>query len=147
MTRFFMTIEEAAGLVIEAAHLASDGEVFVLDMGEPVRILDVVHSFATIMNRPDVEIRFTGMRDGEKLTETLFAEHEQPVRTPHPRIFQTLGENHVSGFHRKLRSLYDSAARNDSEAVRAYLRGLLPDYRPLTPEIPVQVAAPYADDY
>lgn len=147
MTRFFMTIEEAAGLVIEAAHLASNGEVFVLDMGEPVRILDVVHSFATLMNRPDVEIRFTGMRDGEKLNETLFAEHERPLRTPHPRIFQTLGENHVTGFHRKLRSLYDSAARNDSDAVRAYLRGLLPDYQPLTPEIPVQVAAPYADDY
>ena len=147
MTRFFMTIEEAAGLVVEAAHLADDGEIFVLDMGEPIRILDVVQSFATLMNRPDVQIRFTGMRPGEKLNETLFGEHERPLPTPHHRIFQTSGDHHVSGFHRKLRSLYDAAARNDADAVRVYLRGLLPDYRPLSPRIPAQVAAPYADDY
>ena len=147
MTRFFMTIEEAAGLVIEAARLAQDGEIFVLDMGEPVRILDVVQSFATLMNRPDVEIRFTGMRNGEKLNEQLFSEHEQPLPTAHPRIYRTLGEHHVTGFHRKLRSLYDAAGRNDVEAVRVYLRGLLPDYHPVAPKVPAQVAAPYADDY
>ena len=89
MTRFFMTIEEAAGLVVEAARLAEHGEVFVLDMGEPVRIVDVVQSFAHLMNRSDVEIRFTGMRPGEKLNETLFCEDERPVRTDHPRIFRT----------------------------------------------------------
>ncbi len=147
MTRFFMTIEEAAGLVIEAARLAKDGEIFVLDMGEPVRILDVVQSFASLMNRPDVEIRFTGMRPGEKLNERLFSEHEQALPTLHPRIFRTLGKDHVDGFHRRLRNLYDAAARNDAEAVRVYLRGLLPDYTPLTPKVPVQAVAPYADDY
>ncbi|MPZ94151.1 MAG: NAD-dependent epimerase/dehydratase family protein [Propionibacteriales bacterium] len=146
MTRFFMTIEEAAGLVLEAARLAQDGEIFVLDMGEPVRILDIVQSFAALMDRPDVEVRFTGMRNGEKLNETLFSEHEKPVLTEHPRIFRTDGESEIRGFRRLLRSLYDAASRNDPEAVRGHLLGLLPDYQPVVPDVPALVA-PYADDY
>ena len=97
MTRFFMTIEEAAGLVVEAAHLAGTGEIFVLDMGEPVRILDVVQSFAHLMHHPDVEVRFTGMREGEKLNESLFSEHEQALPTAHPRIFRTISEQRSWG--------------------------------------------------
>jgi FlaA1/EpsC-like NDP-sugar epimerase len=147
MTRFFMTIEEAAGLVVEAAHLAGSGEIFVLDMGQPVRILDVVQSFAHLMNHSDVEVRFTGMRDGEKLNESLFSEHEQALPTQHPRIFRTTNEHRVVGLHQKLRSLYDAASRNDAEAVRGYLRTMLPDYHPEVPTIPAQVAVPYADDY
>jgi len=147
MTRYFMTIEEAAGLVVEAAHLADDGEIFVLDMGEPVRILDIAQSFATLMNRSDVEIRFTGMRPGEKLNERLFGEHEEPLPTAHPRIFRSLGDDRVGGFHRKLRNLYDAASRNDADAVRVYLRGLLPDYHPPVARVPAQATAPYADDY
>lgn len=146
MTRFFMTIEEAAGLVIEAARLASDGETFVLDMGEPVRILDVVQSFATLMNRSDVEIRFTGMRPGEKLNERLFSELETPTRTEHPRIFRTTGTTARPGFQQKLRTLYHAAQSNDRVAVRGALRDLLPDYRPVVPLLPAQ-AAPYPDDY
>jgi len=146
MTRFFMTIEEAAGLVVEASRLARDGEIFVLDMGEPVRILDVVQSFAALMNRSDVEIRFTGMREGEKLSETLFSEHEKPILTEHPRIFRTDGDPEIRGFRRLLRNLYDAAGRNNTAAVREYLRELLPEYQPRVPDIPAQVA-PYADDY
>jgi FlaA1/EpsC-like NDP-sugar epimerase len=146
MTRFFMTIEEAAGLVIEAARLAGDGDTFVLDMGEPVRILDVVQSFATLMNRSDVEIRFTGMRPGEKLNERLFSELETPARTEHPRIFRTEGRPARPGFHQKLRTLYHAAQINDRVAVRSGLRDLLPDYRPVVPLVPAQ-AAPYPDDY
>ncbi|HSV40496.1 MAG TPA: nucleoside-diphosphate sugar epimerase/dehydratase [Nocardioidaceae bacterium] len=146
MERFFMTIEEAAGLVIEASRLADCGEVFVLDMGEPVRILDVAQSFAALMHRPDSEIRFTGMREGEKLNECLFGEHEDREPTVHPRIYRTSAGEHPPGFERRLRSLYDAAWRNDPEAVRVYLRSLLPEYRPAVPKIPAQVA-PYADDY
>jgi FlaA1/EpsC-like NDP-sugar epimerase len=146
MTRFFMTIEEASGLVIEAARLAQDGEVFVLDMGDPVRIVDIVHGFAELLHLPDVEIQYTGMRDGEKLTETLFSEHERPVRTEHARIFRTDGEAEIHGFRRLLRGLYDSAGANNPEAVRAHLRELLPEYRPAAVAVPA-MAAPYADDY
>ncbi len=147
MTRFFMTIEEAAGLVVEAAHLAGSGEIFVLDMGQPVRILDVAQSFAQLMNHPDVEVRFTGMREGEKLNESLFSEHEQALPTPHPRIFRTTNDLRVMGLHQKLRSLYDAAARNEADKVRGYLRAMLPDYHPQVPSVPCQTAVPYADDY
>jgi len=147
MTRFFMTIEEAAGLVVEAAHLASDGEIFVLDMGQPVRIVDIAQSFAHLMNQPDVEVRFTGMRQGEKLNESLFGERERPLPTEHPRIFRTTSEDQVVGLHRHLRILYDAAARNDAEAVRVYLRSMLPDYHPDPHVVPAQFGAPYPDDY
>jgi FlaA1/EpsC-like NDP-sugar epimerase len=146
MTRFFMTIEEAAGLVVEAARLADAGEIFVLDMGEPVRIVDLVHSFAELIHRNDVQIRFTGMRPGEKLNETLFCEDERPVRTEHPRIFRTDASSRPRGFQQMLRTLYHSAKNNNREAVRAGLRELLAEYQPAVPSIPAQ-AAPYADDY
>jgi FlaA1/EpsC-like NDP-sugar epimerase len=146
MTRYFMTIEEAAGLVVEAARLADRGETFVLDMGEPVRILDVVQSFARLIHRPDVQVRFTGMRPGEKLNEQLFSEHEEPRVTAHPRIFQTDVAAPSPGFHRRLRMLYAAAEKNDRAAVRANLRALLPEYQPGEPVIPAQ-AAPYPDDY
>ena len=146
MTRFFMTIEEAAGLVVEAARLAEDGEVFVLDMGEPVRIVDVVQSFAKLMNRSDVDIVFTGMRPGEKLNETLFSEHETPVLTEHPRIYRTDVPEPAWGFQQRLRNLYHAAHVNDPDAVRRELMALLPEYQPQVPTIPAQ-AAPYPDDF
>ncbi|MFD0348940.1 polysaccharide biosynthesis protein [Kitasatospora aburaviensis] len=86
VTRFFMTIEEAVGLVLESGRMAHGGEVFVLDMGEPVRIVDLVHNFAeqVQLGRDEVEIRYTGLRAGEKLNEALFSEGRSgcPPRTP-----------------------------------------------------------------
>lgn len=146
MTRFFMTIEEAAGLVLEAARLADQGEIFVLDMGEPVRIVDIVRSFAELLHRGDVQIKFTGMRPGEKLNEALFSEHEHPVPTEHPRIFRTEVASPARGFHHMLRTLCHAAESNNRDAVRAHLRALLPEYSPLIPATPA-VAAPYPDDY
>ena len=146
MTRFFMTIEEAAGLVVEAARLANAGDTFVLDMGEPVRIVDVVHSFARLMNRGHVEIRFTGMREGEKLNETLFSEHENPTLTEHPRIYRTDAAPPAAGFYHKLRTLYHAADLNEPGTVRMALRALLPEYQPETPTIPAQPAL-YPDDF
>ena len=133
MTRFFMTIEEAAGLVVEAARLADAGEIFVLDMGEPVRIVDLVRSFAELIHRNDVQIRFTGMRPGEKLNETLFCEDERPVKTEHPRIFRTDASARPRGFQQMLRTLYHSAENNSREAVRDGLRELLRSPRSTTP--------------
>jgi len=146
MTRFFMTIEEAAGLVIEAARMAEQGEVFVLDMGEPVRIVDVAQSFAELMHRPDVEIRFTGMREGEKLNEQLFSSAESPRLTEHPRIFQVDAPDVMRQFHQRLSTLYHEAERNNPDRVRECLRQLLPDYQPHVPTTPALVA-PYPDDY
>lgn len=86
VTRYFMTIPEAAGLVIEAARLANGGSTFVLDMGEPVRILDIVRKFALLSGVSSPEIVFTGLRPGEKLHEELFDPSEKYESTAHPRI-------------------------------------------------------------
>jgi len=85
VTRYFMTVAEAAELVIQAGALGADGEVLVLDVGEPVRIADVAARLVAQADR-DVDIVFTGLRPGEKLHEVLWAGDESPRRGPHPLI-------------------------------------------------------------
>jgi dTDP-glucose 4,6-dehydratase len=85
ITRFFMTIPEACELTIQAGAIGDPGEVLVLDMGEPVRILDVAKQLVARAGR-DVEIIFTGLRSGEKLHEVLLSDHERGVVKEHPLI-------------------------------------------------------------
>jgi FlaA1/EpsC-like NDP-sugar epimerase len=92
MTRYFMTIPEAVQLVIQAGAMAKGGEIFVLDMGEPVKIVDLAEDLIRLYNfTPDVdiEIKFTGIRPGEKLYEELFTAREQMSATHHERILIT----------------------------------------------------------
>ncbi len=84
-TRYFMTVEEACGLVIDAGAVGSSGEVLVLDMGEPVKIADVAHRLAQEAS-PPVEVVFTGLRPGEKLHEVLLSLGEDADRPHHPLI-------------------------------------------------------------
>ena len=89
MTRYFMTIPEASQLVIQAAAMGKGGEIFVLDMGEPVRIMDLAQDMIHLSGlRPheDIEIKVTGLRPGEKLYEELYGESEQSHRTSHEKI-------------------------------------------------------------
>src|SRR5262249_3514252 len=83
VTRFFMTIEEAVGLVLEAARMADGDSTYVLDMGAPVRIVDLVESFARLLNVREVEFEFTGLRPGEKLNEELFGSGANPDPSAH----------------------------------------------------------------
>jgi FlaA1/EpsC-like NDP-sugar epimerase len=85
VTRYFMTVQEAVALVIQAAAIGGDAEALVLDMGDPVRIADVAAQLAEQAPRP-VKIVYTGLRPGEKLHEELFAEGEQDLRPLHPLI-------------------------------------------------------------
>jgi FlaA1/EpsC-like NDP-sugar epimerase len=90
MTRFFMTIPEAVQLVLQAAVLGRGGETFVLDMGEPVRIVDLARDLINLSGLEegrDIDIVFTGLRPGEKLTEELFVPGEAYQRTAHAKIF------------------------------------------------------------
>ena len=90
MVRYFMTIPEAAQLVLQAGALGEGGEIFILDMGEPVRILDLANDTITLSGlKPgeDIEIVFTGVRAGEKLFEELEITEERLARTRHPKIF------------------------------------------------------------
>ena len=90
MTRYFMTIPEAVQLIIQAGALGQRGEIFVLDMGEPLKILDLacdmIH-LSGLQPWKDIEITYTGIRPGEKLAEDLFNEREAFLRTEHERIF------------------------------------------------------------
>ncbi len=85
VTRYFMTVEEAAGLVVQAGAVGRPGEVLVLDMGSPVRILDVVHRLMTAAG-VDLDVQFTGLRPGEKLHEDLFGPGEVDERPVHPLV-------------------------------------------------------------
>lgn len=85
VTRYFMTIPEACQLVVQAGGVGRPGEVLILDMGEPVRILDVANQMIAMSGR-DIEIVYTGLRAGEKLHEELLGDHEQDSRPLHPKI-------------------------------------------------------------
>ncbi|MDQ1050175.1 DegT/DnrJ/EryC1/StrS family aminotransferase [Streptomyces sp. V4I2] len=151
-TRFFMTVEEAVGLVLEAARMARGGEVFVLDMSVPVRIVDLVRKFARSVHVPDVDIRFTGLRPGEKLNETLFAAHELHARTAHPRILaatSTARHERPAALAQNLPALYTATERNDTDETRRVLAELLPGFPASQPtqQPHADMAVPYPDDF
>lgn len=85
VTRYFMTIPEACELVVQAGAIGLPGDVLVLDMGTPVKILDVARRMIATSGKR-IEITFTGLRDGEKLHEVLFSDHEHPAPTKHPMV-------------------------------------------------------------
>lgn len=89
ITRFFMTIPEACQLVLEAAQLGQGGEIYVFDMGESVKIADLAHKMIQLSGKEvgkDIEIKYTGLRPGEKLYEELLAQEENTLPTHHPKI-------------------------------------------------------------
>jgi FlaA1/EpsC-like NDP-sugar epimerase len=89
LTRFFMTIQEAVSLIVQAGAIGGRGEIFVLDMGEPIRILDLARNMIRLSGQEpdrDIAIEFVGARAGEKLHEQLWGEGEQVGDTPHPKI-------------------------------------------------------------
>jgi FlaA1/EpsC-like NDP-sugar epimerase len=89
MTRFFMTIPEAVSLIVQAGAIGGRGEIFVLDMGEPIRIIDLARNMIRLSGREpdrDIAIEITGARAGEKLHEELWGEGEEVAATPHPQI-------------------------------------------------------------
>jgi len=131
--RYFMLIPEAVHLVLHAAVLGQGGEIFYLDMGEPVRVLDLAIDMIRLCGyRPyeDIDIRFTGLRPGEKLAEELRGEHERLGETPHPglRVLLNGAPPAWAELEPKLHELERAAARNDASAVRAWLKRLVPEY-------------------
>lgn len=152
VTRFFMTVEEAVGLVIEAASMAEAGQTFVLDMGDPVRIVDLVHTYAAQVHaRPErVQIRFTGLRPGEKLYEDLFSKSEERVATAHPKIMATVPRPLPSDFADRLDALLFAAGANrPPHELRRFLAFVLPEYHaPVeSPTTNGHLLFPYPDDF
>jgi FlaA1/EpsC-like NDP-sugar epimerase len=150
VTRFFMTVEEAVGLVVEAAGMARAGEVFVLEMGEPVRIVDLVHNYAAQIHVDpgDLTIRYTGLRPGEKLNETLFSEGEQRVATGHPKVWATAASKTLGNdFFTLLASLEEGAQANDMDECRSLLAKLVPEYNAAPESAGPASTAPYPDGF
>jgi len=131
--RYFMTIPEAARLVLQAAALADSGEVYVLDMGEPVRIVDLARDMIRLLGHSEDEIgiRFTGLRPGEKLFEELLADADETMASPHPRLRKArLGvAEGVEPFDLPAALQAISAAANTDEATKDWLRRSVPEYR------------------
>ena len=131
MTRYFMTIPEASQLVLQAGAMSEGGEIFILDMGEPVNILELAKDVITLSGlKPfeDIEIVFTGMRPGEKLFEELDTNNEQVAKTRHPKVFigniAVYPEDVVTGALRQLAIL--SKQSNDRK-IRELLSDLIPE--------------------
>jgi FlaA1/EpsC-like NDP-sugar epimerase len=132
MMRYFMTIPEAVQLVLQAAALGNDGEVFVLDMGEPVRVYDLATDLIRLSGlEPDVdiEVRFTGTRPGEKLFEELFFQGADIAPTIHPKILRARDAEASHQSAGDIDSLIEAARENrPAEKIRRLMLKLVPEY-------------------
>lgn len=133
MRRYFMTIPEACQLVLQAGAMGQGGEIFVLDMGEPVRIVDLARdliALSGLQEGEDIEIAFVGTRPGEKLFEEIVTDSEAAEKTRHPKILigKTRSPSHtvVEGWLRELETTLDHAG--DAEAL-AFVRRCVPEFR------------------
>ncbi|MBK8573492.1 MAG: polysaccharide biosynthesis protein [Holophagaceae bacterium] len=137
MTRYFMTIPEASQLVLQAGVLGANGQVYVLDMGEPVRIVDLAEDMARLSGLTpgqDIEIQFTGIRPGEKLYEELFTDGERARTDVHPKVFEASpSPGGACDFDVCLHALQGAAilpdGRRQKEVLRL-LKEIIPTYTP-----------------
>lgn len=133
MRRYFMTIPEACQLVLQAGSMGLGGEIFVLDMGEPVKIVDLARdliALSGLREGDDIEIQFSGVRPGEKLFEELSTHEEQADKTRHPKIFVgRVPKQDPQRVESSLAALGDAVARTASpDAMRAALRAAVPEF-------------------
>ncbi|MEX0330143.1 MAG: polysaccharide biosynthesis protein [Puniceicoccaceae bacterium] len=132
--RYFMTIPEAAGLVLQCATQASGGEIFVLDMGHPIKIVDLAHRMIQLSGyepEKDIEISFIGLRPGEKLFEELQHVGEKYTPTHHPKILRFTGEPYpladVEAFLENISSKFGTA---NTESLKQMIKDFVPEYKP-----------------
>lgn len=149
VTRYFMTIPEAAQLVLQAGAMAQGGEVFVLDMGKPVRIIDLAQRMielsglrlrSTRQPDGDIEIKVIGLRPGEKLYEELLI-GDNPTTTQHPRIMKAHEDFlPLEALSRELEALKAAAACSDVDAISAVLRRCVQGFQPQTQTTSAQLS-------
>jgi FlaA1/EpsC-like NDP-sugar epimerase len=137
MTRYFMTIPEACQLVLQAGAMGQGGEIFVLDMGEPVRIVDLARDLIALSGLhegEDIEIEFTGIRPGEKLFEELSLAEEQVDKTIHPKVFiGRIKPHRWDEVTDLLRELDVASTHSDGDRIRALFGKLIGEYKSVAP--------------
>jgi FlaA1/EpsC-like NDP-sugar epimerase len=133
-SRYFMLIPEAAGLILQAGAMGKGGEVFVLEMGEPIRIVDLAENLIRLSGKElgvNAEIVFTGLRPGEKLHEELVIEGEDVTRTDHPKVMKLIGNEAMPpGWAKSLDQLIDTATAGERAGVVGLLDALVKGYNP-----------------
>jgi FlaA1/EpsC-like NDP-sugar epimerase len=134
MTRYFMSIEEAAQLILQAGAMGGGGEIFILKMGVPVKILKLAQDLIKLLGyEPDKEIKiqFTGLRPGEKLYEELITEGEGIMPTKHEKIMVLQGDGKPKQeIEELLIRLARKASNHDSPGIKEVLKNIIPEYRP-----------------
>jgi FlaA1/EpsC-like NDP-sugar epimerase len=137
VTRFFMTIPEAAQLILQAGAMGEGGEICILDMGTPIKIVDLAKDLIRLSGfEPgrDIEIQFTGLRPGEKLYEELITEGEGIVTTPHEKILVLRGNSiQRDAFRSEISDLCNLATKQDARKIKEMLKEIVPEYQ-ISPE-------------
>ncbi len=130
ITRYFMSIPEAAQLVLQAGLMGTGGDIFVLDMGEPVKIVDLARDLIRLsgLTENDIKIVFTGLRAGEKLYEELLADDERTLPTPHPKLRIAQAQPVASEYLTELLSWFGQRHPVSDDEVRDRLHHWLPEY-------------------
>ena len=140
MQRYFMTIPESVQLVLQAGALGRGGEVFLLDMGEPIRIVDIATDLIRLSGLTvgtDIEIKFTGVRPGEKLYEEMFFSAENVLTTDHPKVLRARNGILPEGVMRRIEAMIGAAeAEHPDDELKHLLRSLVPDFHPHPPPAP-----------
>ncbi|MDP3198427.1 MAG: nucleoside-diphosphate sugar epimerase/dehydratase, partial [Algoriphagus sp.] len=132
ITRYFMTIPEACQLVLEAGVMGEGGEIFVFDMGEPLKILDLAKKMIQLSGKKvdvDIKIQFTGLREGEKLYEELLNDFETVKITHHPKI--KIAQVQTSSYHRidgQIEFFHELIGKNNETDLVRHLKSLVPEY-------------------
>jgi FlaA1/EpsC-like NDP-sugar epimerase len=136
MRRYFMTVQEAVHLVLQASAMGKGSEIFVLDMGTPVKIADLARNMITLAGfvpDEDIEIRYTGCRPGEKISEELFIEDESMLPTSHPKIMSYRGRQMtLQDLSPWISELQHLLWQRDSKAVVEHMKIIVPEYRAST---------------
>jgi FlaA1/EpsC-like NDP-sugar epimerase len=130
MTRFFMTIPEASQLVLQAATMGSGGEIFVLEMGEAVKIVDLARDLVRLSGLPEnaIEINFTGVRPGEKLYEELYFDDEQTLPTSHSKVRAAYHRPYLLAEVRRSIAQLERMVNDPEEMLRRKLREIIPEF-------------------
>ncbi|MGB3706524.1 MAG: polysaccharide biosynthesis protein, partial [Castellaniella sp.] len=131
INRYFMSIPEAAQLVLQAAAMGQGGEIFVLDMGAPVKIVDLARNMIRLsgFTEDEIHIEFTGLRPGEKLYEELLADAEETLPTPHEKLRIARSRAVPEAFYEGVLAWLARGPQEDVD-VRAGLKQWVPEYEP-----------------